>query len=338
MISASLFRTLAKKSAPPAPEPAKEALAETLPGGSTEPAAAPPTAVAMDAGVTDDAGARSAAPSAPPRAPSRLIDRPSLKPTPVKARLSGAILKMETWGKPAAAATIALGIGALGYAGGVTFSRATDKNDVSALRWSEAAANIRDNREETSRIASEMRFMRVAIDSLKSDRSRNDLAGKQAQTTEKVDRLNGEVSSKVAKLSEQLDRIEKAQRDPARVTALLERLDKIDKGMQTATAPTPPPKPVAAAAPVPADVTQTGSITELRPPAKPVETDHRKVQVEGFVLRDIDDGLALIEARNGRLFEVSPGMNLPGVGKVEAIERRGRQWVVVTPKGYIGER
>ena len=30
--------------------------------------------------------------------------------------------------------------------------------------------------------------------------------------------------------------------------------------------------------------------------------------------------------------------SVPGIGRVEAIERRGRQWVVVTAKGFIAER
>jgi hypothetical protein len=47
-------------------------------------------------------------------------------------------------------------------------------------------------------------------------------------------------------------------------------------------------------------------------------------------------GGAVVEARNGRLHEVVPGRNLPGAGRVEAIERRGRIWVVVTTKGVIG--
>jgi hypothetical protein len=48
------------------------------------------------------------------------------------------------------------------------------------------------------------------------------------------------------------------------------------------------------------------------------------------------DGLALIESRNRRLLEVGPGAMVPGVGRVEAIEKRGKRWVVVTAKGLIG--
>ena len=53
------------------------------------------------------------------------------------------------------------------------------------------------------------------------------------------------------------------------------------------------------------------------------------------MLREVYDGVALVEGRNNRLYEVGPGSNLPGVGRVESIERRGKTWAVLTPKGVI---
>lgn len=336
MISASMFRTSGKTAVVPGEAPKSEPSPAASEIAAVAAAPGPEAAPASDGPNAEKTPAEPV--PAPPTARSTGIS--GLPLSRMKARLSVPLSQVEKWGKPAAAATLALAIGALGYTGGLTAPRGADKNDLSALRWSEAASTIRDSREETARMASEVKFMRIAVDGLKNERARGDLAGKQAQVTERLERLNAEMTDKLAKLSEQLERVEKAQRDPARVTALMERLDKIERGMQTASgpAPTPPPKPVAAAPAAPADVNQTGSIAEPRHPAKPAEIDHRKVQIEGFVLRDIDDGLALIEAKNGRFFEVSPGMNLPGIGKVEAIEKRGRQWVVVTPKGFIGER
>jgi hypothetical protein len=35
------------------------------------------------------------------------------------------------------------------------------------------------------------------------------------------------------------------------------------------------------------------------------------------------------------VFEVVPGANLPGLGKVETIRRHDGRWVVMTPKGMI---
>jgi hypothetical protein len=58
--------------------------------------------------------------------------------------------------------------------------------------------------------------------------------------------------------------------------------------------------------------------------------------VDGWVLHEVSDGIALIESRSRRLVEVGPGEMVPGVGRVESIERRGKSWVVVTSKGVIG--
>jgi hypothetical protein len=52
------------------------------------------------------------------------------------------------------------------------------------------------------------------------------------------------------------------------------------------------------------------------------------------VLRDVYDGVALVEGRDGYQ-EVAVGQMLPGAGRVEAIERRGDRWVVVTSLGLI---
>ncbi|WP_243370511.1 hypothetical protein [Microvirga solisilvae] len=65
---------------------------------------------------------------------------------------------------------------------------------------------------------------------------------------------------------------------------------------------------------------------------KAVRTD----PVDGWVLREVYKGSALVESRSRGLYEVMPGNVIPGVGRVEAIERRGARWVVVTDKGFIG--
>jgi hypothetical protein len=287
-----------------------------------------------------------AAPASAPLRASRLIEAGHKRSTDLKSRVGALLSGAEPWGKPAAAAAAILVVGTLGYAGGHMSAGKNPSEELAAARWSEAAATMRENREDTARLASEMRFVRTALDSIRSERrGGGDVSAKQAQLSEKVERSSAETTGKIAKLAEQLDRIEKTQRDPARIAAVVDRLERIEKQIQpsviAAVAPGPA-KPAAAAAPAPAvavDVTATGSLpTDARPPVRPVEADPRKLPAEGYALRDIEDGFALVEGRNGRYFEVSPGMNLPGLGRVEAIERRGRQWVVVTPKGYIAER
>ena len=241
-----------------------------------------------------------------------------------------------------AAGLMALAAG-LGYGAARLSTAAVPNADAIEQRWSEAAAGLKQNHSDVARLAVEMKSLHASIDALKGDRPRAELSTKQAQLNDKFDKAAADSTAKIAKLAEQLDRIEKTQRDPARIATLVERLDRIEKQTasvpEKAATPTPPPKPVALApAPAASDVTQTGSLAEAKPVAKLPEFDPRKTQLESYVLRDVDDGAALIEGRNGRVFEAHPGQVISGLGKIEAIERRGRQWVVVTAKGFIGER
>ena len=64
------------------------------------------------------------------------------------------------------------------------------------------------------------------------------------------------------------------------------------------------------------------------------ETRVAQAPANGYVLRDVHDGVALVEGRAG-MREVAPGDALPGVGRIRSIERRRGQWVVVTANGLI---
>ena len=55
---------------------------------------------------------------------------------------------------------------------------------------------------------------------------------------------------------------------------------------------------------------------------------------EGWRLRDFYDGRAIVESRNGTLFRVGPGSNVPGLGRVETIKRENGKVVVVTAKRH----
>ncbi len=139
--------------------------------------------------------------------------------------------------------------------------------------------------------------------------------------------------SQFNKTSDRLDKVEKAQAEPAaKLAKLSEQVDKLRV--------TPPPAPVAAA---PAKEV-TGSVT---PPAttaaaapKPAEVKTevgRLPTVEGWTLRDVANGGALIEGRQG-IYEVYAGDPVPGLGRVDAIRRQDGRWVVVTSKGLIVAR
>jgi len=138
--------------------------------------------------------------------------------------------------------------------------------------------------------------------------------------------------SQFNKTSERLDKLDKAQAEPAAKLARLgEAVDKL-------RAPTAAAAPVAA---VPATMKEvTGSVTppaEAASAAAPKTEVSRLPTIEGWVLRDVARGGALIDGRRG-IYEVYAGDFVPGLGRVDAIRRQDGRWVVVTTKGLIVAR
>ena len=141
--------------------------------------------------------------------------------------------------------------------------------------------------------------------------------------------------SQLNKTSDRLDKVEKAQAEPA---AKLARLSDAVEKLRAAPAA---PVPVAAAPVAPKDVTAsitppatTAAVAAPVPLPAPKPEIARLPTVEGWVLRDVANGGALIEGRQG-VFEVYAGDPVPGLGRVDAIRKQDGRWVVVTSKGLI---
>jgi hypothetical protein len=131
------------------------------------------------------------------------------------------------------------------------------------------------------------------------------------------------------KTNDRLDKVEKAQAEPA---AKLAKLSETVEKLRVA------PAPVAAAAPVAAkEVTGSISAPAAVPASAPKVEVARLPTVEGWLLRDVANGGALIEGRQG-IFEVYAGDPVPGLGRVDAIRRQDGRWVVVTSRGLIVAR
>jgi hypothetical protein len=142
------------------------------------------------------------------------------------------------------------------------------------------------------------------------------------------------------KASDRLDKVEKAQAEPAaKLAKLSETVDKLRTAQASTT--------TAAVAPAPAkEVTGTipqqaaAAAAPAAPPASAVPPKPevaRLPTVEGWVLRDVANGSALIESRRG-MYEVYAGDPIPGLGRVDAIRKQDGRWVVVTSKGLIVAR
>jgi hypothetical protein len=128
-------------------------------------------------------------------------------------------------------------------------------------------------------------------------------------------------NAQVAKITDRLDRADKTQSDTAaKVARTGESLDRIDHRLGNSGEATGA-VPSASLAPGP------GVADPKRPPI-----------LDGWVLRDIFNGGALIQSPRNGVLEVIPGDNVPGLGRIDAIRRQDGHWVVVTSRGLIVAR
>lgn len=130
-----------------------------------------------------------------------------------------------------------------------------------------------------------------------------------------MDSASRNVAAQITRIGERLDRVERAQAEPvAKLNKAIEALERLSRGEAASAAK---------------DV--TGGIL---PPVGLATQGGKPGAVEGWVVRDVHRGTALLEGRMG-LIEVDPGDVVPGLGRVDAIRKQDGRWVVVTPRGLI---
>lgn len=171
--------------------------------------------------------------------------------------------------------------------------------------------------------AEDVDALRASAEKFKTslEATRNNTAAAVAQLTNKFDRLERDQSAR-------FDRIDKDV--SARLDRFAERLDRVERA---AAAPAPTASIPHAEPPPAAPRAQETRVPQTAAPTAPT-ADRAKIPSNGYVLREVRGGAALIQSRAG-LMEVLPGDRVPGAGRVRSIERRGGQWVVVTTSGVI---
>lgn len=212
-----------------------------------------------------------------------------------------------------AAATVALVVG-------TGFGLATAPRERSIDALTRIDAGFEAGRTESARLNGEVERLATTLAAIResSEASRSEAKALAAGLTDRLTRLEQGLDRKVSALGEKIDQAEREH--GARIAGL--------SAEKRAAAPAVVPAATSAAAP-PAgkpEPTQTASIGDAK---------QKSETVEAWALRDVFDGVAILEDRRRRLVEVGPGDSIPGVGRVEAIERRGRNWVVVTRQGLI---
>ena len=77
------------------------------------------------------------------------------------------------------------------------------------------------------------------------------------------------------------------------------------------------------------------TVKEVRTPTNLTPTpETRPTTIEGWTLREVVNGTAVIEGPNG-VWKVTPGQTVPGVGRIDFIVRWGNRLIVATSGGLI---
>jgi hypothetical protein len=183
-----------------------------------------------------------------------------------------------------------------------------------ALPWKAEVASSAADRRDAARLTDEIRLVRTQIEQLRrsaeTQRSSERLRALETAREESHDALKAN-AAKLEKLEARLSQLERASADRTPTGSLAK--DRVAKLAE-----------------------------EQRAEAKPLSPEQKSAvamkPIASYVLREVYRGTAIVERRDGLIEEVVRGDELPGAGRVTAIERRGNDWLVVTTKGVIEQR
>jgi hypothetical protein len=83
------------------------------------------------------------------------------------------------------------------------------------------------------------------------------------------------------------------------------------------------------------DALATKETTGSVPPAPLPKAAH--TPLAGWSVRDVYRNAALIQGTKLGMMEVSPGDNIPGLGRIHSIRQQDGRWVVITSRGIIAQ-
>jgi len=153
-----------------------------------------------------------------------------------------------------------------------------------------------------------------------------------AKITERLDRaekVQAEAGTRLARATEGLDRLERRQGAPGASTSSSDMTGSIADPRSTAPGPGISGDGRRAQPP--------GAGSAVGAPGAPTAPTAALPILEGWVVRDVYRGAALIQGRAG-ILQVMPGEVLPGLGRIEAVQRHDGRWEVVTTRGVIVSR
>jgi hypothetical protein len=207
----------------------------------------------------------------------------------------------------AACVAIAASFGAIGGSLGVAKYTAT-----TSVPQTEAMTVAREH------MAEEIKALKETVAQLRANtKSLNDNF---AALKTSVTAQNGTQTTQIGKIAETLDRVEKGQAEQRKTVAAAQLAPQGPAALET-TGSIAHQSPNAKQTPAP--VVLGAPPTTLKPPV-----------VQGWVLRRVYDGAALIEGRDG-IMEVELGSIVPGLGRIDEIKRQDGRWVMMTSRGMV---
>jgi len=293
-----------------APDPAPAASSAAAPAEAPSATPLPPPAPFIVIDAPNIEAASSAPPIAPPEPARPEMAAPSEAAAPAEPTF-------RPWAKMPRVRSVAAGLAIAAVVGAMAGSAATaglgglwaspppsaKTADKSADKTADKTADVRPLRETIARLNTELAALKASIEN--SGRTANAQFSKLGDRLDRVEHAQAEPAAKLAKLAEAVDRME--HRAPASASTSHDVTGSI-------------------AAPLP----QPATALPARPAGPPI--------LDGWIVRSVYNGTALIQARYGGVIEVEPGDSLPGLGRIENIRRQDGRWVVVTSRGMIVAR
>lgn len=286
--------------------------------------------------------------SVPPDSESKRTDRiatdRAMVPfVPAPAVRSGFAARRGLW---IAAVGFGLGLGAVG----LEAARHTSLWPRGA-RPDATALLLHQLQDEVGHLGTTIETLRASADASRQDDTVRGLKRSVDQLKQEIEQVRSSDTTTFAQLSTKLDKVDRepapkpvdtqAQQRFAELASRVERVERqVASTVTTGSIPAPTPASPPAARPGVANPAKVAAATAVKPDPVASSTEAKASPpkpptVDAWVVRDVYDGMALVEARRGGLREVEPGEFLPGAGQVRSIERRGRAWVVLTSRGVI---
>jgi hypothetical protein len=235
-------------------------------------------------------------------------------------------------GTVALAAGVGAAAGAAGFAGAAKLTGPPPPSQAHLVhppaKGYTPAGEVKSLKDAAARLRASLRTLSENVNALRANVEASGRASSAASA--KLDEQMGKLREQLAKLHESAefaDRKASARQAAAAPQHMPTTLERAAAALERAD------RRPDAGAPAPA---VTGSIPTPSP--RPAEiASARPNIVDGWALRRVYDGFALVEGRQGT-FEVEPGDMIRGVGRVQDIRRRDGRWIVVTSGGVIVPR